>query len=111
MYIRKCDILCRLDVIIRLGDDDVIINLGNVRARCLNDVYLNDRRLKFSNQDAQITLLLITPDSLAALVLILTVVVTSRQDVCTMALVTGMAVGGNEKQQTLISGPCRFHLH
>ena len=39
---RKCDFLCHDDVIIRLGDDDVIVDLGNIVTRCLNDVILND---------------------------------------------------------------------
>ena len=41
----KIDFLCHYDVIIRLGEDDVIVDLGNVVARCLNDVILNDGQL------------------------------------------------------------------
>ena len=46
VYMRKYDFPCHDDVIIRLDEDDVIVDLGNVVARCLNDVILNDRQLK-----------------------------------------------------------------
>ena len=39
--VRNCDYPCHNDVIIRLGNDDVMVDLGNVVARCLNDVILN----------------------------------------------------------------------
>ena len=45
MYMRICDFLCHDDVIIRLGEGDVIEDLGNVVARCLNDVILHDGQL------------------------------------------------------------------
>ena len=38
---RKCDSPCHDDVIIRLGDDDVIVGLGNAVTRCRDDVILN----------------------------------------------------------------------
>ena len=45
LYIRKYDFLCHDDVIIYLGEDDVIIDPGNIVTRCLNDVNLNDGQL------------------------------------------------------------------
>ena len=50
---RKCDFLCHDDVIIRLGENDVIVDLGNVVTRCLNDVI---SKLKSSSQDEQSSL-------------------------------------------------------
>ena len=44
---RKCDFLCHDDVIIRLGDDDVIVDICNV-TRCHNDVILNDGQLRLN---------------------------------------------------------------
>ena len=48
LYKRKCDFPCHDDVIIRLGKDDVIVDLGTVVTRCLNDVILNDGQLSWN---------------------------------------------------------------
>ena len=45
---RKCDFLCHDDVIIPLGEDDVIVESHYVVARCLNDVILNDGQLSWN---------------------------------------------------------------
>ena len=52
---RKCDSPCHDDVIIRLGDDDVIVGLGNAVTRWRDDVILNDGEfeLKSSSQDVK----------------------------------------------------------
>ena len=50
LYMRKCDSPCHDDVIIRLGDDDVIVDLGKAVTRCLNDVILNDGQLSWNLQ-------------------------------------------------------------
>ena len=53
---RKYDFLWHDDVIIRLGKNDVIVDLGNVVVRCLNDVILNEGQLETSSQDAEFSL-------------------------------------------------------
>ena len=51
---RECDVLCHDDVIIRLGEDNVIVDYGNVVTRCLNDVILNEAvKLKSSVRPVQ----------------------------------------------------------
>ena len=46
---RKCDSPCHDDVIIRLGDDDVIVDLGNAVTRCRDDVILNEGELELKS--------------------------------------------------------------
>ena len=58
MYMRKCGSPCHDDVIIRLGDDDVIVNLDNAVTCCLNDVILT-WGLTFSHVHAAAVLLAI----------------------------------------------------
>ena len=56
LHMSKCDFLCHDDVIIHPGEDDVIVDIGNVVACCHNDVILNDGQLKCSSQDEQFSL-------------------------------------------------------
>ena len=58
LYMRHTDYRCHDDVKIRLGEDDVTIDPGNVLARCLNDVILKWRaaKSKCSSQEEQFSL-------------------------------------------------------